>query len=178
MLAAVAAFVVSGCASRGLEPLASTHDRSGSMRPYEVDGRRYEPRFYDHYDERGVASWYSYPPHSHQTADGEWFDGRALTAAHRTLPLPCIVEVTNLENGRRVEVRVNDRGPFVPGRIIDLSRAAAERLGIIGEGTAPVRVRLVDAVADSGQTETAVARSDPLGGLRGEEPPTDLRGEE
>jgi rare lipoprotein A len=148
------------------------------MRPYEVGGQRYEPRVYDHYDERGLASWYSYPPHTRRTANGEWFDAGALTAAHRTLPLPSLVEVTNLENGRRITVRVNDRGPFVSGRIIDLSRAAAERLGIIGQGTAQVRVRLIGAAeARSAWTELAVADRDPLAGLRGEEG-IGLRGEQ
>ena len=168
-LALLAAFGLTACVTHSAGPLAWTHDHTGSMRPYTVDGQRYEPRAYDHYDEKGLASWYSYPPHTRRTADGEWFDARALTAAHKTLPLPCMVEVTNLENGRKVQVRVNDRGPFVSGRIIDLSRAAAERLGIVGEGTARVRVRLIDAVADSGQTEVAVAAPDPLAGLRGEE---------
>jgi len=168
-LAALAAIGLSACVSHSGGPLAWMH--SGSMRPYEVGGQRYAPHAYDHYDEKGLASWYSYPPHTRRTADGEWFDARALTAAHKTLPLPCMVEVTNLENGRKVQVRVNDRGPFVSGRIIDLSRAAAERLGIIGQGTAPVRVRLIGAVADSGETEIAVAAPDraPLAGLRGEE---------
>ena len=77
------------------------------------------------------------------SADGEMMDPGALTAAHKTLPLPSIVEVTNLETGKSIQVRVNDRGPFVAGRIIDLSRAAAEKLGVFGHGTAKVRVRYV-----------------------------------
>jgi rare lipoprotein A len=168
-LALLAAVSLSACATRGLLPLAGTGERVGSMRPYEVDGQRYEPHVYTHYDETGLASWYSYPPHTRRTADGEWFDARTLTAAHKTLPLPSLVEVTNLDNGRRIEVRVNDRGPFVTGRIIDLTRAAADRLGFTGQGTAHVRVRLIG-VADSAQT--ALAAIDPEGpraGLRGEE---------
>jgi rare lipoprotein A len=168
VLTLLAVVSLSACASRGLEPLAGTGEPIGSMRPYEVGGQRYEPRVYSHYDETGLASWYSYPPRTRRTADGEWFDARALTAAHKTLPLPSLVEVTNLDNGRRIEVRVNDRGPFVAGRIIDLSRAAADRLGFAGQGTAHVRVRLIG-VADSAQNELAAVEPDPLPGLRGEE---------
>jgi rare lipoprotein A len=130
------------------------------MRPYEVGGRWYTPRAYSHYDEVGAASWYNYPSHSRRTASGEWFDPRALTAAHPTLPLPCTVEVTNLENGRSIEVRVNDRGPFAAGRLIDLSRAAADRLGMTSRGVARVRVRLVGPAPMAADTEfeaTAVA---------------------
>jgi rare lipoprotein A len=166
----VAALGLSACANHGVDTGASLNFRAGPMRPYEVGGRRYEPHVYSHYDESGVASWYSYPAHTQRTADGEWFDAGALTAAHKTLPLPCIVEVTNLDNGRRVDVRVNDRGPFVPGRIIDLSRAAADRLGFAGHGTARVRVRLIGRPpeADASTTELAAADPDPISGLRGE----------
>jgi rare lipoprotein A len=168
VVALFAAASLTACATHGLQPLAGTGERTGSMRAYEVGGQRYEPHVYSHYDEVGLASWYSYPPHTRRTADGEWFDARALTAAHKTLPLPSVVEVTNLDNGRRIEVRVNDRGPFVAGRIIDLSRAAAERLGFAGQGVAHVRVRLIG-VADSAQTALAASDPDPLAGLRGEE---------
>ena len=95
------------------------------------------------YAERGVASWYGTEFHGLRTSTGEPYDMFAMTAAHKTLPLPSIVEVTNLENGKKVRVRVNDRGPFVAGRIIDLSPAAAEKLGIYGKGQAKVRVKYV-----------------------------------
>lgn len=90
--------------------------------------------------ERGIASWYGPGFHGNQTASGQRYDMWALTAAHRTLPLGTIVEVRNLENDRTVRVLINDRGPFKKNRILDLSRAAAEALGIVGPGTAPVEI--------------------------------------
>lgn len=90
--------------------------------------------------ETGTASWYGPGLEGRPTASGEPMRQERLTAAHPTLPLDTTAEVTNLENGRSVEVRINDRGPYVDGRIIDLSRAAAERLDMTGDGTAPVRV--------------------------------------
>ncbi len=111
--------------------------------PYQVDGRWYVPAEQPDYDEVGMASWYGDAFHAKATANGELFDMTAMTAAHKTLPLPSIVEVTNLGNGRRIRVRVNDRGPFVDGRILDLSRAAAGELGFAGQGLARVRVRYV-----------------------------------
>jgi rare lipoprotein A len=95
------------------------------------------------YDERGVASWYGEPFHGRRTSSGETYDMYAMTAAHRSLPLPSYVEVTNLANGRTVTLRVTDRGPFhdPERRIIDVSYTAALKLGMVGTGTAPVRVR-------------------------------------
>ena len=95
------------------------------------------------WEERGQASWYGDPYHGRPTASGEIYDMRQLTAAHRTLPLGTRALVTHLGNGRTVEVRINDRGPFVWGRILDLSRAAAERLGGLGAGLFPIRLRVV-----------------------------------
>jgi rare lipoprotein A len=94
--------------------------------------------------ETGIASWYGDPYHGRQAANGEKFDMDKLTAAHRTLPFDTNVRVTNLSNHREVDVRIIDRGPFVDGRIIDLSREAARRIGIIGPGTALVRIRVLD----------------------------------
>lgn len=116
---------------------------SGTMRPYKVGGRWYYPKADPGYSEVGVASWYGPQHQGKPTATGEVFDQNGLSAAHKTLPLPSIVEVTNLENGRKIRVRVNDRGPFVDGRIIDLSKAAAAQLGMVGQGTAKVRVRYI-----------------------------------
>ena len=95
--------------------------------------------------EEGVASWYGGPDgfEGKPTASGEIYDGNQLTAAHRTLPLGTLVDVRNLENGKTLRVRINDRGPFVKGRIVDLSRAAARELGVIGPGTASVRLTVV-----------------------------------
>ncbi len=112
-------------------------------RPYTVFGRTYVPVDDRSYDEEGIASWYGPGFHRLATASGETYDQEALTAAHRTLPMPSWVEVTNLDNGRRLVVRINDRGPFVEGRIIDLSRRSAELLGVDRPGLARVRVRRV-----------------------------------
>lgn len=125
-------------------PRAETPSRYGNPREYVVFGQRYRTLPTNAgYDEIGIASWYGAQFHGQRTSSGETYDMYAMTAAHRSLPLPSYVEVTNLENQRRVVVRVNDRGPFVDGRIIDLSYAAAYRLGIAGSGLARVRVRAV-----------------------------------
>ncbi|HXH72729.1 MAG TPA: septal ring lytic transglycosylase RlpA family protein [Mariprofundaceae bacterium] len=113
--------------------------------PYEVSGRWYTPlKSAAGYDETGIASWYGRDFHGKSTANGERYDMHAMSAAHKTLPLPTIVRVTNLENGRSVIVRVNDRGPFVKNRLIDLSYAAANALGFADDGTARVRVQTLD----------------------------------
>ena len=111
--------------------------------PYQIGGVWYYPAEDFSYDESGIASWYGEDFHGKYTANGEVFDLNALSAAHRTLPMPTIVEVTNLENGRSLALRVNDRGPFARGRIIDVSRRAAQLLGFEGQGTAKVRVRIL-----------------------------------
>jgi len=95
------------------------------------------------YVEEGVASWYGIPFNGHRTSSGEIYDMHQFTAAHRTLPFNAVVRVTNLLNGRQTEVRINDRGPFVANRIIDLSLAAAQAIAIVGPGTAPVRLEVV-----------------------------------
>lgn len=112
-------------------------------KPYQVNGVWYVPREQPDYDEVGTASWYGQAFHLKATANGERFDMNTLSAAHTTLPLPSTVEVTNLQNGRKVRVRVNDRGPFVGNRIIDLSREGARQLGYEHRGLARVRVRYV-----------------------------------
>ena len=93
----------------------------------------------------GVASWYGAPYDGRRASSGEIYDMRALTAAHRTLPFDTFVDVTNLENGKHVAVRINDRGPFVDGRIIDLSFAAADRIGMLRAGTVRVRLKVIRA---------------------------------
>jgi rare lipoprotein A len=121
--------------------------RQGNMAQYEQSGRQYRVLDSSYlYDERGVASWYGNDFHGRPTSSGEPYDMNLMTAAHRTLPLPTYVEVTNLANGRRAIVRVNDRGPFhePDSRIIDVSYAAAVKLGMVGSGTVPVRVRAVE----------------------------------
>ncbi|VXB60676.1 septal ring lytic transglycosylase RlpA family protein [Brevundimonas sp. G8] len=123
---------------------------SGTMRPYQVRGRWYTPKEQPDYEEVGMASWYGDAFNGRPTSTGERFDMHALTAAHKTLPLPGLVEVTNLENGRRLVVRINDRGPFVDSRIIDLSREAATELGMLSQGVGRVRVRYLGRAPQQG----------------------------
>lgn len=113
----------------------------GTMRPYQIKGRWYYPAEQPDYNEVGIGSWYGEQFHNRFTSNGEVFDMDGLSAAHKTLPLPSLVEVTNLDNGRKITLRVNDRGPFVDDRIIDLSKAAADELGYRQQGVARVRVR-------------------------------------
>jgi rare lipoprotein A len=112
-------------------------------KPYQVAGVWYYPQEDFDYDQTGIASWYGPDFHGKLTGNGELFDQNAISAAHKTLPMPCVVRVTNLENGRSVVVRVNDRGPFVNGRIIDMSRRGAQMLGFESQGTARVRVQVL-----------------------------------
>jgi len=138
---ALATLALAACATPGAKPdgAANAHYKIG--KPYQVNGRWYHPHEQPDYDAVGVASWYGDEFHGRPTANGERFDKDRLSAAHTTLPLPSVVEVENLENGRRVMVRVNDRGPFVGDRMIDLSHAAARVLGFEQKGLARVRVR-------------------------------------
>ena len=119
--------------------VAKPHYKLGS--PYQVNHVWHYPSYDPNYDRTGVASWYGPAFHGRPTANGERFDMNGVTAAHPTLPLPSRVRVTNLENGRQLELRVNDRGPFVNGRIIDLSRRAAQLLGFKRQGLTKVRVQ-------------------------------------
>ncbi len=112
--------------------------------PYLIDGQRYVPQSSSKgHTEEGIASWYGDDFHGKATANGECYNMYAFTAAHRTLPLPTVVRVTNLENNKSVVVKVNDRGPFARGRIIDLSYAAAQSIGMVGKGTAPVKIEAI-----------------------------------
>ena len=114
--------------------------------PYTINGRTYTPSDPSHYDEVGLASYYGNELAGRPTANGESFRPEGISAAHRTLPLPSYVEVTALETGRTILVRINDRGPFAGDRIIDLSLGAARQLGIVEQGTAAVRVRRVQPI--------------------------------
>jgi rare lipoprotein A len=127
-------------------PRVEPRSRKGNPPFYDVFGKRYFVLSSSvGYVERGVASWYGPGFHNVRTAIGETYDMYAMTAAHKTLPLPAFVRVTNLQNGRSIVVRVNDRGPFVGNRIIDLSYTAASKLGMLRNGTAMVEVRSLDA---------------------------------
>ncbi|GLQ07269.1 septal ring lytic transglycosylase RlpA family protein [Sneathiella chinensis] len=153
------ASLLTGCAEVSLLSHAASEvkDMSGSEgsgtvnrgrhkvgKPYQVDNIWYYPKEDPGYSETGIASWYGEPFHGRRTANGAVYDMNQLTAAHKTLPMPTDVRVTNLENGRSIVVTVNDRGPFVHGRIIDLSRRSAQLLGIIQKGTAKVRVEMAN----------------------------------
>lgn len=129
---------------------------------YQVEGEWYYPRVDLAYDERGVASWYGPNFHGKKTANGEIFDMTLISAAHKTLPMPSVVRVTNLENGRSLIIRLNDRGPFVRGRIIDLSRRAAELLGFSNKGTAMVHVRLLPRESRRAALEAGASEKDLL----------------
>lgn len=116
-------------------------DLTPTQRPYEVNGTRYQPIATARgFVEEGVASWYGKDFHGRKTSNGETYDMHAMTAAHKTLPMNIHLKVTNTANGRSTLVRINDRGPFVKNRVIDLSYAAAKELDVVGPGTAPVRI--------------------------------------
>jgi rare lipoprotein A len=142
------------------EPLA----RYGNHSPYEVFGRKYYVmKSSEGYSERGTASWYGSKFHGRKTSSGEPYDMHLATAAHKSLPLPTYAEVTNLDNGRKVIVKINDRGPFKDDRLIDLSYGAALRLDMVASGTARVEVRALDvnrASHSTASTKVAAASGD------------------
>lgn len=149
------AMALAGCSST--RDRSETSDTTGYYKvgkPYRIKGRWYYPEYDPSYDRVGVASWYGQDFHGLPTANGEVFDKDEITAAHPTLPLPSLVRVTNLENGRSLTLRVNDRGPFVGDRLIDLSQAAARKLGYEGQGLARVRVQFLE-LADARGTPPA-----------------------
>lgn len=117
--------------------------------PYQVFGTSYVPQEYESYEENGISSWYGDEFHGKKTANGEIYNMRDMTAAHRTLPLPSLVRVTNLRNGKNTVVRVSDRGPFAKNRIIDVSQRAADILGFKNQGTTEVKVELLREETDA-----------------------------
>lgn len=126
-------------------PRVEPPSRQGNPDSYVVHGKRYYVKKSSHgFIQRGIASWYGKKFHGHRTSNGEIYDMYHMTAAHKTLPLPTYAEVTNLGNGKRVIVRINDRGPFHANRVIDLSYAAAKKLGVAANGTAKVEIRAID----------------------------------
>jgi rare lipoprotein A len=143
VLLVAATSLLAACADTRPAPSAEKRGSYKVGKPYQIAGVWYYPAEDYSYDETGIASWYGPNFHAKETANGEVFDQNAVTAAHKTLPLPCFVRVTNLENGRSIVVRVNDRGPYVASRIIDLSRRSAQLLGTEGQGTARVRVQIL-----------------------------------
>lgn len=147
-------------------PRRESPSTSGN-RPYAVNGTTYQPLADARgYRERGVASWYGRKFHGRRTSSGETYDMYAMTAAHKTLPLPSYVRVRNLDNGKSAVVRVNDRGPFLHNRLIDLSYAAAARLGIVGTGTGVVEVEHIG----PDERPTAIAAAEPIEPVLATEP--------
>jgi rare lipoprotein A len=173
----LASLVIGGCAETRLaihaakrithKPPAQTRGTYKIGDPYRINGAWYYPKVDYGYVRTGIASWYGPNFHGKRTANGETFNMNRLTAAHKTLPLPSLVRVVNLRNGRAIVVRLNDRGPYARGRIIDLSRRAAQLLGFENQGTAPVRIEILAAesrrlalLAQRGRLPPAVARRD------------------
>lgn len=157
-----AGLLAAACAST--EHMATPAPNAGVYRvgnPYTVEGVHYVPKEQPTYEATGMASWYGAQFHGRLTADGEVFDRNKLTAAHPTLPLPSKVLVTNLENGKSIEVRVNDRGPFAGGRLIDLSERAADILGYKSKGLAQVKVTYLGRADGKGGNVVPPVRTPP-----------------
>ena len=141
MIVLSAAVILSACGGKKPATPPEGGRTKGSQKPYTVMGKRYEPlKTHVGFTQEGVASWYGKDFHGKKTSNGEIYDMHAMTAAHKTLPLGVFVKVRNKDNGKETVVRVNDRGPFVKNRIIDLSYSAAKTLGVDAKGTAPVRI--------------------------------------
>lgn len=178
--------MLSGCSTTGVEvdgysQAAALSGKGGVYKvgkPYQIFGQWYYPKEDYSYSEVGTASWYGEDFHHKKTANGEKYDMHTLTAAHRTLPLPSIVKVTNLENGRSLVLRVNDRGPYAKSRIIDISKRGAQLLGFQTKGTAKVRVEVLEeeskklkAALTGGKVEpTMYAKSTPIKKYEAPEP--------
>lgn len=164
-------FLLTGCAETELAAhmIKQIPVESGMARgrykvgsPYKVKGVWYRPGEDWNYDKIGIASWYGRDFHGKKTANGERFDAGQLTAAHKTLPMPSLVRVTNLENGRSLVLRVNDRGPFVRSRIIDVSHHASELLGFRRQGTARVRVQILGSESRAMKRASLAGRATPI----------------
>ncbi len=161
-----------GCRSTSTPPAGRAEPpparAPGYPKPYRVNGVWYQP-IPDAYGfkQRGTASWYGRKFHGRKTSNGEIYDMYGISAAHKTLPFGTVVRVTNLRNGRRLDVRINDRGPFAKGRIIDLSYGAAEKLGLVGPGTAPVEIVALAAPARKSATGGVARQLEPVDLSRG-----------
>ena len=146
-------------------PTAVERSRYGNPSSYEVFGKTYYVKnSADNFQQKGIASWYGNKFHGQRTSSGEDYDMYAMTAAHKTLPIPVYVEVKNIDNGRVAIVKVNDRGPFHEGRIINLSYAAATKLGVAQTGTANVIIRVVTSVEAKTQQRSDAVIESPING--------------
>ncbi|MGM9995099.1 MAG: septal ring lytic transglycosylase RlpA family protein [Campylobacter sp.] len=143
-------------------PNTSAASQRATMRPYTINGKTYYPTTVSVGDTAlGIASWYGPNFHGKKTSNGETYNMNAMTAAHKTLPMNTMVRVTNLSSGAQTTVRINDRGPFVAGRIIDLSKAAATSIGMIGAGTARVKLEVVGFYGDGKNYQNTGSLSSP-----------------
>ena len=153
LLISLGVMTLAGCASHSGGSGSSSSGNYKVGEPYQVKGEWYYPKEDYSYDETGIASWYGADFHGQKTANGEIYNKDELTAAHKTLPLPTLARITNLDNGKSIVVRINDRGPFVGTRLIDVSQRAAQLLGFENIGTAKVRVQVLadesKAIADA-----------------------------
>lgn len=144
-------------------PVSVTPSKYGNPKSYEVFGKRYYvKKSAAGFQQQGIASWYGNKFHGERTSSGESYNMYAMTAAHKTLPIPVFVEVTNKDNGRKAIVKVNDRGPFHEGRIIDLSYAAATKLGVAKTGTANVSIRVVTTAGEKNQQRSGAIVASPV----------------
>jgi len=150
-------FFFTSCTSVTPRPRAGTKaSQPKQSKPYQIDGVWYYPRTdADGFRQSGLASWYGDPFHGRKTANGETYNMHGISAAHKTLPFNTVVNVRNLDNGRDIRVRINDRGPFVRNRVIDLSYGAARQIGLVGPGTARVELIALGAVTDANESVTA-----------------------
>nr|WP_315003034.1 septal ring lytic transglycosylase RlpA family protein [uncultured Campylobacter sp.] len=152
LFSALFALILAGCSFRSAPPSRSSAGGAGkigknspaTMRPYKINGKTYYPEQVSVGDTQiGIASWYGPNFHGKYTSNGEIYDMNGMTAAHKTYPMNTMVKVTNRDTGATATVRINDRGPFVDGRIIDLSKTAANLVGVFAKGTAPVKLEVV-----------------------------------
>jgi len=149
-------FIFSSCSSVPPPQTGVPAPSPKQSKPYQIDGIWYFPRAdADGFRESGLASWYGDPFHGRKTANGETYDMHGVSAAHKTLPFNTVVKVRNLDNGREIQVRINDRGPFVRDRVIDLSYGAAKQIGLVGPGTARVDLIALGAVSNADEPVTA-----------------------
>lgn len=164
-ICAAAMLGLAGCSTTDVAPdgMNGGYYKVGS--PYQIKGVWYYPKEDPSYDETGIASWYGDDFHGRKTANGEIYNMNSLTAAHRTLPMPSFVDVTNLDNGKQIRVRVNDRGPYARGRIIDVSKRAAELLGFKDKGVAKVRVTFAGTVRGADRVSSAPVNAAPLAAI-------------
>lgn len=160
-----AALGACGATNRPFETAGPANPTYKVGKPYKVAGKTYRPEANPHYDQTGMASWYGTQFHGRKTANGDIFNMNALTAAHTTLPMPSFVRVTNMDNGRWLILKVNDRGPFVGNRLIDVSRRAAKLLGFEKKGVTQVRVQAVTGPRGELPGRTLVKKVSPVRNL-------------